>query len=110
MPGANVIIKGTSTGTQTDFDGNYTIQASATDVLAFSFVGYTKREVTVGAQSTINVTLEGDNALEEVIVTAQGIKREKKAVGYAVTTIQAEDIGSDHLQMLLVYFKEKLLG
>ncbi|RMB62806.1 SusC/RagA family TonB-linked outer membrane protein [Dokdonia sinensis] len=94
LPGANVIIKGTSTGTQTDFDGNYTIQASATDVIAFSFVGYSTKEVTVGAQSTINVTLEGDNALEEVIVTAQGIKREKKALGYAVTSIGADALSS----------------
>ncbi|AEE19803.1 SusC/RagA family TonB-linked outer membrane protein [Dokdonia sp. 4H-3-7-5] len=94
LPGANVIVKGTATGTQTDFDGNYSIQASPTDVLIFSFVGYTTKEVTVGNQTTINVGLASDNALEEVIVTAQGIKREKKAVGYAVTTIQSEAIGS----------------
>ncbi|WP_298328914.1 SusC/RagA family TonB-linked outer membrane protein [uncultured Dokdonia sp.] len=92
LPGANVIIKGTSTGTQTDFDGNYSIQASATDVLVFSFVGFTTKEVTVGGQTTINIGLAADNALEEVIVTAQGIKREKKALGYAVTSISSEEI------------------
>ncbi|WP_339848223.1 SusC/RagA family TonB-linked outer membrane protein [uncultured Dokdonia sp.] len=92
LPGANVIIKGTSTGTQTDFDGNYSIQASATDVLVFSFVGFTTKEVTVGGQTTINVGLAADNALEEVIVTAQGIKREKKALGYAVSEIASEAI------------------
>jgi len=92
LPGANVIIKGTSTGTQTDFDGNYSIQASPTDVLVFSFVGFSSQEVTVGNQSTINVSLAGDNALDEVIVTAQGIKREKKALGYAVSEIASEAI------------------
>ncbi len=92
LPGANVIIKGTSTGTQTDFDGNYSIQASPSDVLVFSFVGFKSKEVAVGAQSTIDVSLAIDNALDEVIVTAQGIKREKKALGYAITTLGAEEI------------------
>ena len=92
LPGANVIIKGTSTGTQTDFDGNYSIQASPTDVLVFSFVGFSTQEVTVGSQSTINVALAADNALDEVVVTAQGVKREKKALGYAVSEVASEEI------------------
>ncbi|TVZ52057.1 SusC/RagA family TonB-linked outer membrane protein [Dokdonia sp. Hel_I_53] len=92
LPGANVIIKGTTTGTQTDFDGNYSINANPTDVLIFSFVGFTTQEVAVGGQNTINVSLAADNTLEEVIVTAQGIKREKKALGYAVATLDSESI------------------
>ncbi|ANH60174.1 SusC/RagA family TonB-linked outer membrane protein [Dokdonia donghaensis] len=92
LPGANVIIKGTSTGTQTDFDGNYSIQASPSDVLVFSFVGFATQEVTVGNQSTINVALAADNALDEVVVTAQGVKREKKALGYAVSEVASEEI------------------
>lgn len=92
LPGATVVIKGTTNGTQTDFDGNYSLQASSTDVLSFSFVGYASKDVTVGAQSTINVTLAGDNQLDEVIVTAQGIKREKKAIGYAVSEVASEEI------------------
>ncbi len=92
LPGANVIIKGTNTGTQTDFDGNYSIQASPTDVLVFSFVGFASQEIVVSTQTSINVTLASDNALDEVIVTAQGIKREKKALGYAVTTVSAEQV------------------
>lgn len=92
LPGANVIIKGTNTGTQTDFDGNYSLQASPSDVLVFSFVGFTTQEITVGSQTSINVNLVTDNALDEVIVTAQGIKREKKALGYAISTVGAEDI------------------
>ena len=93
LPGVNIIVKGTSTGTQTDFDGNYSISASVGDVLVYSFVGYTTTERTVGAANTINVTLEEDVAvLEEVVVTAQGIRREKKALGYAVSEVGTEDI------------------
>jgi TonB-linked SusC/RagA family outer membrane protein len=92
LPGANVILKGTSTGTQTDFDGNFSISASSTDVLVISYVGYVTQEVPVGAKSTINVTLAADNVLETVVVTAQGIKREKKALGYAVTEVASEEI------------------
>ena len=90
LPGANVIIKGTNTGTQTDFDGNYSIQASPNDVLVFSYVGYTPQEITVGSQTTINVSLASDNTLDEVVVTAQGIKREKKALGYAISEVKSE--------------------
>ena len=92
LPGASVLVKGTTTGAQTDFDGNYSINASPSDVLVFSYVGYTTQEITVGGQSTINVTLASDNQLDEVIVTAQGLKREKKALGYAVSEVSSEAI------------------
>ncbi|GAA0724903.1 SusC/RagA family TonB-linked outer membrane protein [Aquimarina litoralis] len=95
LPGVNIVVKGTSKGTQSDFDGNYTIQASRGSVLAFSYLGFTTKEAIVGDNSVINVKLEEDAAtLEEVVVTAQGIKREKKALGYAVATIASEDISS----------------
>ena len=95
LPGVNIIIKGTTTGSQSDFDGNYSIRASVGDVLTFSFLGLTTVEQTVGSSSTINVTLTEDAAaLEEVVVTAQGIKREKKALGYAVATVDAAVIES----------------
>ncbi len=94
LPGASVLIKGTQTGAQTDFDGNYTIEASPSDVLVFSYIGYATQEVTVGNQTTINVALVQDNQLDEVIVTAQGIKREKKALGYSVATVSSEEIES----------------
>ena len=70
LPGVSVVIKGSTAGTQTDFDGNYTIQANVGDILQFSFVGMTSKEVTVGISDTIDVVLEADNILEEVIVTA----------------------------------------
>lgn len=93
LPGATVLIKGTATGTATDFDGNYTINASEGDILVYSFVGYATKEVIVEVSRTINVMLtESTEALEEVVVTAQGIKREKKALGYAVSTVESESI------------------
>lgn len=90
--GATVVIVGTSSGTTTDFDGNYKITASQGDVLNFSYVGYSDQSITVGASNTINTTLQLDNTLDEVVVTAQGIKREKKALGYAVTTLTSESV------------------
>jgi TonB-linked SusC/RagA family outer membrane protein len=93
LPGVNIIVKGTTTGTQTDFDGNYNINASVGDVLTFSYVGLITVEQTVGTSNTINVTMQEDaQELEEVVVTAQGIKREKKALGYAVSEVKQEEI------------------
>ena len=93
LPGVNIIVKGTTNGTQTDFDGNYNINASVGDVLTFTYVGLKSVEQTVGAANTINVTMEEDaSVLDEVVVTAQGIKREKKALGYAVSEVKSEDI------------------
>ena len=90
--GANVIVKGTNNGTQTDFDGNFTLSnVNATDVLVISYVGYTTQEVPVGNQTTFTITLEADS-LEEVVITAQGIKREKKALGYSIATVSGDDL------------------
>ncbi|MGV9004247.1 SusC/RagA family TonB-linked outer membrane protein [Flavobacterium sp.] len=92
IPGVNVIIKGTTSGTQTDFDGKFSIKAAPSQTLVFSYVGMTRKEV-VASSATLNVTM-ADNSieLEGVIVTALGIKRDKKALGYAATTIGKEDI------------------
>lgn len=92
LPGVNVLISGTSTGTQTDFDGLYSIEASTGDVITFSYVGFSPQDVTIGTSSTIDVQLTAGEALEEVVVTAQGIKREKKALGYAVSEVSSEDL------------------
>ena len=93
VPGVNVFLKDTSTGTQTDFDGNYSISASSSQVLVFSYVGYKTKEVPIGNQSTIDISLVPDvSQLSEVVITAQGIKREKKALGYAVSSVDSKDI------------------
>ncbi|WP_309642598.1 SusC/RagA family TonB-linked outer membrane protein [Flavobacterium sp.] len=95
LPGANVIIKSTKKGTQTDVDGKYSIKAKAGDVLVFSFIGMKDASATVGASNTVNMKMKsGGEEITEVVVTGQGIKKEKKALGYAVTTIKAEEFAS----------------
>src|SRR5690606_1942238 len=89
----NVLIKGTARGTTTDSNGKYSLQGSEGDVLVFSFIGYLQQEVPVEGRTVIDVTLAGDTrTLEEVVVTAFGIEREKKALGYAVQEVKAEDL------------------
>lgn len=89
LPGATVLVKGTTVGTTTDLDGNYSISVPAgSDVLIFSFVGLKTMEEAIGNRSVVNVTLTTDaSQLSEVVVTAIGIEREKKALGYAVTSV-----------------------
>ncbi|WP_298793814.1 SusC/RagA family TonB-linked outer membrane protein [uncultured Allomuricauda sp.] len=94
LPGVNIVVEGTITGTQTDFDGNYSINVSVGQVLLFSYIGQQDTRSVVGADSTINVQMsENAQALEEVVVTALGIKREKQALGYAVA-----EVGEDQLE------------
>jgi TonB-linked SusC/RagA family outer membrane protein len=94
LPGVSIVIKGTSAGTQTDFDGHYTLTTSAGDILQFSFVGMTDQEVTVGDSNVLDVTLEDGNFLDEVVITAMGISKERKALGYAVASIDGDEITS----------------
>ena len=83
LPGVNVIIKGSTTGTVTDIEGNYRINfPSSASTLIFSFIGYQSREVEVGAQSIIDIQLIPDvTQLGEVVVTAAAIEREKAVIG-----------------------------
>jgi TonB-linked SusC/RagA family outer membrane protein len=94
LPGVNIVVKGTTTGTQSDFDGNYSIQASVGQRLVFSYVGFKTTEQAVSAAtSTMDVQMEEDAAvLDEVVVTGYGIARERKTLGYAVSTIEAEAV------------------
>ena len=92
LPGVNVVIKGTTIGSITDFDGNYQVSVEENSTLVFSFVGFAPQEIEVGTRSVINMTLSQDvRALDEVVVTALGIEREKKALGYSVTQVAGED-------------------
>lgn len=92
LPGANVLVKGTTNGTQTDFDGNYTLSnVPSNAVLVFSYIGFKTLEVSVAGQTTVNVTLEEDaQALEEVVLVGYGSVRKKDATG-AVASVKAED-------------------
>lgn len=92
LPGASVVVKGTTTGTQTDFDGNYILSDVAPDgTLVFSYIGYSTQEVAVNGQSTINVTLAEDaQALDEVVIIGYGTTTVKDATG-AVAAVTSED-------------------
>lgn len=93
LPGVSVLIKGTSTGTATDVDGNYSLNVPGEEtVLVFSFLGFQTEEETVGNRSTINVNLAEDAAeLSEVIVTALGIERDVRALQYSITEVGGEE-------------------
>jgi TonB-linked SusC/RagA family outer membrane protein len=92
--GVSVVLKGTNSGSLTDAEGKYSIRVSgASPVLVFSYLGHVTQEVPVNQLSTINVTLEGSaSALNEVVVTALGIQREKKSLGYSVGVVGGESI------------------
>ena len=93
LPGANIAIKGTQSGAIADVNGNFTLnQVSASSVLVFSFIGFTPQEVTVGNQRVFNIVLNTDNVLEEVVVTALGITRERRALAYSVAEVNTDDI------------------
>ena len=93
LPGVSILIKGTTQGSETDFDGKYSIKTKMGDVLVFRYLGYKPVEKTVGISNTINVTLSEDsNVLDEIVVTALGIKREKKSLGFAQQSVKGEEL------------------
>jgi TonB-dependent starch-binding outer membrane protein SusC len=92
MPGVNVLKKGTTIGTATDSDGNFSIEASPSDVLVFSFIGYSSQEVTVGNQTSYNIQLQEDvQSLQEVVVVGYGEMR-RGDITAAQTSISSKDI------------------
>ncbi|MCC9138923.1 SusC/RagA family TonB-linked outer membrane protein [Pontibacter silvestris] len=95
LPGVSVLIKDTSTGAVTDIEGRFTIKTVGVEdpVLIFSYIGFENKEVAVNNRRFVDVLLEEDShSLEEVVVTALGIKKEKKAIGYAVQEVQGEEL------------------
>jgi len=94
LPGANVMVENSSKVTITDFDGNYSIKAEEGDVLTFSYIGYLTKSITVGANSTINVSLATDTqALDEVVVVGYGTQKKSVVTG-AISSVKAEDLQS----------------
>ena len=92
LPSVNILIKGTNKGTETDFNGTYTIKASVGDILIFSYLGYKTEEREIGLKNTININLvENLNSLKEIVVVAYGTSS-KEALTGAVTKIKAKDI------------------
>jgi TonB-linked SusC/RagA family outer membrane protein len=91
LPGANVVVKGTTNGVQTDFDGKYSIKAKSGDVLEVSFTGYDKKAITVGAANSYNVVLSEGVELQEVVVVAYGTQK-KEALTGSVAVIKSEEV------------------
>ncbi len=95
LPGVNITIKNTNTGTQTDFDGLYSLQASKGSILVFSYLGFSNQEIIVENSQTINVKLEvAASQLEEIVVTALGISRDKKSLGYATQEVDGDELST----------------
>ena len=110
LPGATVVVQGTNNGVTTNFDGDYSISASEGDVLVVSFVGFESASATVGAASTYDFSLSEGNALEEVVVTALGISREKKSLGYSQQTVAGDVIAESKQVDLNVALTGKVAG
>lgn len=91
LPGVNVAVQGTNAGTQTDFDGVYSIEASEGDVLSFTYVGFSSQSITVGASNEVNITMEAGETLDEVVVVGYGTSTKQAFAGTAAT-VKAEQI------------------
>ncbi|MFZ0596614.1 MAG: SusC/RagA family TonB-linked outer membrane protein, partial [Flavobacterium sp.] len=110
LPGVGVLVKGTKTGTQTDFDGKFSIKASSSQVLVFSYIGMKTQEVAASSTS-INVKLKDDSVeLEGVVVTALGIKKDEKKLGYAVSKVTSDEINKSGEQNVLQALAGKAAG
>jgi TonB-linked SusC/RagA family outer membrane protein len=111
IPGVVITVKGTPRGTQADADGKFSIAAAPTDTLHFSFIGFAPVDLVVGNSKTINVALEStESKLNEVVVTALGITREKKSLGYAVQELKSKDIAEAKETNLVNALAGKLAG
>ena len=91
--GATVLVEGTTNGTVTDIDGNFTINTPSNAKLVFSYIGYVGQSVAVNGKNTIDVTLKEESSLlKEVVVTAMGIQRKEESLTYATQKVKAEDL------------------
>ena len=111
LPGVNIIVQGTNTGTQSDFDGNYTITANVGQTLVFSYVGFTDFTSTITASTaTLDVAMQAGTELEEIVVTGVASGTIKKKVGVAVNVVKAEDLQDAGATTLDQALQGKLAG
>ncbi|RIV22561.1 SusC/RagA family TonB-linked outer membrane protein [Fibrisoma montanum] len=111
LPGVNVVVVGTTQGTTTDASGNYAINAGPETSLIFSYISYVSQTIPVNNRSVINVQLVEDaKAIDEVIVTALGIKKEAKTLGYATASVNAEQISVNRTTNFVSGLQGKLAG
>ncbi|EAR02126.1 SusC/RagA family TonB-linked outer membrane protein [Maribacter sp. HTCC2170] len=93
LPGVNIVVEGTTNGTQTDFDGNYSISAAEGQSLLFTYIGQKDIRQIVGAGNSMNVQMQEDaQALEEVVVTALGVKKEAQSLGYSIAKVDGDEV------------------
>ena len=92
LPGATVVVDGTSRGVATDFDGNFSIQASQGEILVITYVGYAEQRLNVGSDDNYTINLNPEGELEEVVVTALGIQRQERNLGYGTDIIKSEEL------------------
>ncbi|MBN3582945.1 SusC/RagA family TonB-linked outer membrane protein [Algoriphagus aestuarii] len=112
FPGVNILLKGTTTGVVSDPQGNYLINvADENAVLVFSFVGYVDQEVVVGNRSIIDVQMQVDESnLEEVVVTALGIEKSAKSLGYATSTVHSDELSINRTPNVMNALQGKVAG
>jgi len=111
LPGASVLVKGTTVGTTTDADGNYRLEVPDNAIIVISYVGYLSQEIQVGAQTVISVQMELDVAqLQEVIVTALGIEKDRKTLGYATSKVKPEEFTVNRSPVFMDALQGKVAG
>ncbi|MEZ4969679.1 MAG: SusC/RagA family TonB-linked outer membrane protein [Flavobacteriaceae bacterium] len=112
LPGASIVEKGTTNGTQSDFDGNFYLDVSSSDaILVVSYVGFATKEVNVSGQEKLSVLLEESMAgLDEVVITALGISREKKSLGYSISEVDGEAVNLTPQENVLNSLAGKVTG
>lgn len=112
LAGVTVLVKGTTTGITTDINGRYSIPVPNNEtILQFSFIGLTQKEVTVGTQTTIDVALEeAVKQMNEVVVTALGIKRESKSLGYSATSVTTDELLTNKSANMMSSLEGKVAG
>jgi TonB-linked SusC/RagA family outer membrane protein len=112
FPGVNIIAKGTAIGTSSDSDGKYTLAVpDENTILVFSFIGYATQEVTVGSRTTIDFAMTPDiQSLDEVVVTALGIEKSTKSLGYATSKVSSEQLTVNRTPNLMNALQGKIAG
>ncbi len=112
LPGVNILVKGTTNGTTTDSDGRYSITVDDADaVLIFSFIGYVSQEIAVGSRSIVDVVMLPDvKALEEVVVTALGIEKSAKSLGYATSKVTSDQFALNRTPNIMNALQGKIAG
>jgi iron complex outermembrane receptor protein len=109
--GASVVEKGTKNATVTDLDGKYSLDASSNSTIVFSYIGAATKEVRYNGQNSLNVTLQDDaQQVQEVVVTALGITRDQKALGYSMTSLKGDEIAKSNAANPILGMQGKVAG